>query len=213
VKIKITCPGCQKRFVLDADAAGEEFFCPSCMTRIRIGQPANEVAEPTTAAPIVATPTPEEVVCPRCNLHFKLKSQGAIKGKSDRPRILIVEEPGYFRQTAENALSTHCKIETAASVSEAEKILANGRTDLMILDITLNDGEGKQLLRAGGLKPCPILIYTAEDVSEMYGQAWEELQRLGADDIAFQGMNVEESLSRKVAALLGKQWDDDAEHE
>lgn len=152
----------------------------------------------------------EMVVCPRCNLHFKLRSQSMVSVDTDRPRVLIVEEEGFFRQTAADALDANCEIETAASVNEAEAILAGGGIDLLVLDIMLDGGDGKRLLRIGAMKPCPILIYTSNDVSEMYGQAWEELERMGADDIVFQGMNVAESLSRKAAALLGGQWGDEA---
>ena len=45
----------------------------------------------------------------------------------------------------------------------------------------------------------------------MYGDSWEELRALGADDMVLKGMNVGESLLRKVGALLGKSWDDEDE--
>ena len=64
------------------------------------------------------------------------------------------------------------------------------------------------LLRSLPGKRFPILIYTAQDESEMYGETWDELQRLGADDIVMKGMNVGESLARKVSGLLGMEWDE-----
>jgi CheY-like chemotaxis protein len=170
---------------------------------------AAKAPEPAQRSPAPAAP--QTVVCPRCNLHFKLRGQASFTPDADRPRVLIVEEEGFFRQTATDALETHCEIETAGTVPEAEAILSRGGVDLMVLDITLDGGQGKRLLRQGVYKPCPILIYTARDVSEMYGQAWEELQSLGADDIVFQGLNVAESLSRKAAALLDQRWDVDDE--
>jgi len=77
-----------------------------------------------------------------------------------------------------------------------------------VLDLTLDGGEGGlDLLRELNVKPCPILIYTAQDESEMYGDSWNELQRLGADDIVPKGMNVGDELTRKVDSLLGRQTD------
>jgi hypothetical protein len=47
------------------------------------------------------------------------------------------------------------------------------------------------------------VIFTAQDESELYGDNWERLSDLGADELVIKGMNVGESLRRKVAALLG----------
>ncbi len=116
----------------------------------------------------------------------------------------------YFRDTAAEALSSTFEIKTASTVAEARNVLAAGGIDLMVLDLTLDGGDfGFDLLRALPGKPCPILIYTAKDESEMYGESWEELQRLGADDLVIKGMNVGESLMRKVCSLLGQAWDED----
>ena len=53
-------------------------------------------------------------------------------------------------------------------------------------------------------KPCPVLAFTAEDESEMYGEGWSRLQAAGIDDVVRKGMNVNEALLRKVAAALGE---------
>jgi hypothetical protein len=66
-----------------------------------------------------------------------------------------------------------------------------------------------ELLRAFSSKPCPILVYGDQDESDMYGDSWEELQRLGADDIVMKGMNAGESLARKAASLLDLPGDED----
>jgi hypothetical protein len=42
----------------------------------------------------------------------------------------------------------------------------------------------------------------------MYGETWEKLQDLGADDVVLKGMNVGESIVRKVDSLLGGPGDD-----
>ena len=48
-------------------------------------------------------------------------------------------------------------------------------------------------------------------VAGHYGESWDELRSLGADDLVRKGMNVGESLRRKVSALLGERWDEDEE--
>ena len=65
-----------------------------------------------------------------------------------------------------------------------------------------NEIDGRDLLRSLPVKPCPILIFTARDESDMYGDAWSELKSFGADDVVVKGMQMGEILARKVAALL-----------
>ena len=154
-----------------------------------------------------AAPEPDhEVVCPRCELHFKPERHRDAKPavRPDRKRVLIVEDMGYFRKIAEEALVEEYDVETAASVNDARTVLAQGGVDLILLDLSLDaNNDGVVLLREMMFKPCPVLIYTARDESEMYGEEWDELQQLGADDIIIKGMNVTETLQRKVGALLG----------
>lgn len=167
-------------------------------------------APAVTAAPAVA----DEVVCPRCNLHFRPRpdAQPDAAERSDTPLVLVVEDMGYFREIAKDALEGSYRVKTATNCAEARQAIAAGGIDLMVLDLTLDGGDhGVDLLRGFPSKPCPILIYTAQDESEMYGDRWDELQALGADDIVMKGMNVGESLLRKVASLLGDTEDELAE--
>jgi DNA-binding response OmpR family regulator len=97
-----------------------------------------------------------------------------------------------------------------ATVAQARAMLLRGGIDLMVLDLTLEGGDhGRRFLAEFAGKPCPIVIFTARDESEMYGDTWEELKRLGADALVLKGMNVGESLRRKVGALLGAEADDE----
>jgi len=161
--------------------------------------------------PAVANVAPAaEVVCPRCNLHFKPRadSQARVRATTDRPTVLIVEDLVYFREIAAEALEGEYEIQAVATKDGARAALDRGGVDLMVLDLTLDGGEGGlDLLRELNGKPCPILIYTAQDESEMYGDSWDELQRLGADDIVLKGMNVGDELTRKVDSLLGRETD------
>jgi CheY-like chemotaxis protein len=87
--------------------------------------------------------------------------------------------------------------------------LAGGGVDLLVLDLALDaEDAGRRLLDKLQPKPCPIVVFTAQDESELYGDRWEELARLGADDLVIKGMHAGESLLRKVAALLGTSLED-----
>lgn len=151
----------------------------------------------------------DEVVCPRCNLHFQPRG-AAIERKEPQKTVLIVDDLEYFRQIAKDALESICRVKTAASTAQARETLAQGGIDLLVLDLTLEGtGAGYQFLSELGPKPCPILIYTAQDESEMYGEQWEKLRALGADDLVIKGMQVAESLARKASVLLGLPMDDE----
>ncbi len=93
----------------------------------------------------------------------------------------------------------------AASVADALRILAGATPDLLLLDSTLEGGQdGVELLRALPAKPCPVLVLcSAEEEPELYGDRWSALRALGADDVVVKGVHAGEALARKVAELLG----------
>jgi DNA-binding response OmpR family regulator len=125
--------------------------------------------------------------------------------RTSRPTVLIVEDMDYFTEIARDALGGRYELKCAKTVAEARGLLAGGRIDLLLLDLTLEGGQdGLRLLREPPGKTCPVLLFTAQDESDMYGDSWTRLQALGADDVVIKGMNMGESLTRKVAALLGE---------
>jgi DNA-binding response OmpR family regulator len=110
----------------------------------------------------------------------------------------------YFQEMAREALGAKYEVRCATSLSEARHALASGPVDVILLDLVLGEGEdGLSLLRGLPRKPCPVLVFTAQDESELYGARWDELRALGADDLVFKGMNTGEMLVRKVDDLLG----------
>jgi len=231
MKVEICCPDCDGGYLVDADALEAGVPCPECGRTLNgesseADSPAEapaavadggvvtapQVAVQMTVAAAPATDPISDVVCPRCNLHFKPRadSQARVRAISDRPTVLIVEDLVYFREIAAEALEGEYEIQAVATKDGARAALDRGGVDLMVLDLTLDGGEGGlDLLRELNAKPCPILIYTAQDESEMYGDSWDELQRLGADDIVLKGMNVGDELTRKIASLLGREPDND----
>ena len=134
----------------------------------------------------------EEVVCPRCKLHFRPEARHqAPQTSADHPTVLVIEDTEIFRQIARDALSENYRVETVDTAEAAHGFLGREVVHLIVLDLTLGEGDaGRRFLEALPMKPCPIVIFTARDESEMYGNEWEELQQLGADDVVLKGMNV-----------------------
>lgn len=224
------CPGCGESLDSEAEATATAIDVPPpevvvapaaarvparASVQATAAAVAAAVAKPPAAATAARAPAPAaaaEVVCPRCKLHFKPRAdtQARVRESTDRQTILIVEDLVYFREIAAEALSGEYEVQGVATKAAAKAALRRGNVDLMVLDLTLDGGEaGLDLLRELSGKPCPILIYTAQDESEMYGESWDELKGLGADDIVIKGMNVGDELSRKVGTLLGRHWDDE----
>jgi CheY-like chemotaxis protein len=176
--------------------------------------PAAAVQVPLAGAPASTSSRDSEIVCPRCNFHFQTGDRPAPVHDTSRKTVLVVDDLAYFRKIAFDALSPTFDVKTAATGAEALELLDQGGIDLMVLDLTLGGREGgreggRRLLTGLRPKPCPILIYTAQDESEMYGESWEELSRLGADDVVIKGMNVAGLLVRKVGSLLGTPIDEE----
>jgi DNA-binding response OmpR family regulator len=116
--------------------------------------------------------------------------------------VLLVEDMDFFEEVARQALEATAELVAVKTVADARRALAQGGFDLLLLDLALEGEDGRDLLRTLPYKPCPILIFTARDESDMYGDAWSELQSWGADDVVVKGMQMGEILARKVAALL-----------
>jgi predicted Zn finger-like uncharacterized protein len=231
VKVEIRCPACGRGYLIDEakiPSAGGKVACKACGVRIELPRrpgsgaqpppsplsvfsPAPAKAAPPAPAPTVGAPAPvpasssTEIVCPRCGLRFPPAKSTAATRTPSRPTVLVVEDLEYFLEVAKDALSPKYEVKTARSLGEARAALSSGRIDAILLDLTLQDGEdGLTLLREMPVKRCPVLIFTAEDEAEMYGESWDKLRALGADDLVIKGMHVGESLARRIGALLGE---------
>lgn len=213
MKIEVRCGGCGRGYLVDetkVPSDGGCVPCQSCGTAVelkasRVGSP---LPAPRTAAHEPASAS--EVCCPRCSLHFvpDLRTKPKVLG---RPTLLIVEDMEYFVEIARDALAGRYELKIARSLDEARALLLQGGIDLMLLDLTLEQGEdGLRLLREPPGKTCPVLLFTAQDESEMYGEGWEKLLAMGVDDVVIKGMNMDETLSRKVAEMLGEPLPQDA---
>lgn len=177
----ISCPGCGLRFVVVSAAGGSPAYPPFAMAG---ADDAGQAPGPRGQTGVPAT-----------------HASQAGSGKT----ILVVEDVEYFTALARNALGRKYRTITVANVADALKVINNEPIDLLVLDLTLQKGEdGRQVLRSLQKKNFPVLIFTARDENDMYGDVWKELQRLGADDMLIKGMNVEEDLLLKVGTLLSR---------
>lgn len=206
MKIEVRCSGCGRGYLVDpakVPPSGSVQACQTCGTAIELRPPAASASTVTAMAPQEDRPAAAQpVICPRCGLHFTPEHAPLPSTASRRPRVLLVEDMEFFQDIARQALEATADVVAVKSVMDARRALAEGRFDLLLLDLALEGEDGRDLLRTLAFKPCPILIFTARDESDMYGDAWRELKEYGADDVVVKGMQMGETLARKVAALL-----------
>jgi len=225
MRIEARCKACARRYLLDPVFAGTVLPCPTCGAAdgLQVKAPERPSVKPRAAAPAdvasaakaaatvervaAAAPTEiEKVVCPRCKLHFVPRRDAPAAAVTGQRTVLVVEDMSVFRDIARSALTPRFVVKDAADLAGAREHLAQGPVDLIVLDPKLDHGEsGIDLLRDLPPRHCPVVIYTDQNESEIYGESWERLRRLGADDLVVKGLHAGESLVRKVCELLGEQ--------
>ncbi|MEI4485682.1 PAS domain S-box protein [Frigidibacter sp. MR17.14] len=62
------------------------------------------------------------------------------------PRILHVEDDADFAEVFRSAFGDRAEVETAGSIAAARRLLADTSYDLVVIDWTLSDGDGRVLL-------------------------------------------------------------------
>jgi len=226
----VACPGCNTRYSLDErkiGPAGGSITCKECGSRWRIASPAGApsgesnqgaVASSAPARAAVTQPAPattlrfdesssarrNPVNCPKCGHTFvpAAGTAASIVAPKRRPGILVIEDQAYFAELTREALGEEFDVTVASTVSGARAILENHRFDVVILDLSLEDGQdGTQILHTTRSQKTPVLVFTARDETELLGTAWDSLKAAGATDILIKGMNVGEELQVKVRAL------------
>lgn len=94
--------------------------------------------------------------------------QGATRAARDAlPTILHVEDDADILQVVATLLSGQALVVAAHNLAEAREKLARQRFDLVILDISLPDGSGMDLLPllAASMPAMPVLIFSAQEVN------------------------------------------------
>jgi two-component system OmpR family response regulator len=134
--------------------------------------------------------------------HNKFSYSLAIAGEGTdmaSPNILVVEDDRETRALIAKYLTANaCNVTTASDGREMEKVLADRRVDLLILDLMLPGEDGLSLcrkVRANSQLPIIMLTARGEDVDRILGL------EMGADDYLAKPFNPRELLARINAVL------------
>jgi DNA-binding response OmpR family regulator len=123
--------------------------------------------------------------------------------EDDVAAILAIEDDWTVRMVLEHALkSAGHEVDVAPAISDARKLLADGRYDMVLLDLNLPDGNGLDLLRdirkdLGPTVPVLVLSGLRQEDSVVRGL------ELGADDYVTKPFSPPELLAR-VSRCLGR---------
>ncbi|MCG6205345.1 response regulator transcription factor [Rhodopseudomonas sp. HC1] len=118
---------------------------------------------------------------------------------SVKSRVLVVDdEPAILRFLKPALEANSYDVAHAATVAEAIKRIAADAPDIVLLDLGLADGDGKDVIRqVRAWSDLPILVLSAR---EREAEKIESLD-LGADDYVNKPFNTGELMARMRAAL------------
>ena len=113
--------------------------------------------------------------------------------------VLVVDDEVTILRFLKPALEANgYEMTTAGSVAEATKRIASESPDIVLLDLGLPDGDGKDVIRrAREWSDVPIVVLSARE----RGTEKIEALDLGADDYVNKPFNVGELLARMRTAL------------
>jgi two-component system KDP operon response regulator KdpE len=118
---------------------------------------------------------------------------------SVKTQVLVVDDEEAILRFLKPALEANgCEMASAGTVAEATKRIAANSPDIVLLDLGLPDGDGKDVIkRAREWSDVPIIVLSAR---ERETEKIESLD-LGADDYVNKPFNVGELLARMRTAL------------
>lgn len=116
-----------------------------------------------------------------------------------KPRILVVDDEPQIQRFLRPALeATDFEVETADTVASAKRLAATRAPALIVLDLGLPDGDGKEVIETvRAFSKVPIIVLSARD------QEAEKIAALdaGADDYIEKPFGIGELLARIRVAL------------
>jgi len=118
---------------------------------------------------------------------------------SDKIRVLVIDDEAAILRFIKPALeANNYDMASAGTVAEGIKRIAAATPDIVLLDLGLPDGDGKDVLRrAREWSDIPIIVLSAR---EREAEKIEALD-LGADDYVNKPFNIGELLARMRTAL------------
>jgi two-component system KDP operon response regulator KdpE len=118
---------------------------------------------------------------------------------SRRLRVLVVDdEPAIHRFLTPAFAANDIDVSTAGTVAEAAKRIAAEAPDLVVLDLGLPDGDGKDVIRnVRQWSDVPIVVLSARDREAEKIEALD----LGADDFVNKPFGVGELMARMRTAI------------
>jgi two-component system, OmpR family, KDP operon response regulator KdpE len=116
-----------------------------------------------------------------------------------KPRILVIDdEPQILRFLRTSLTANGYDVIEAGTVAEGRRLADREQPDLIVLDLGLPDGDGKEVLRhVRAQGETPVLILSARDREAEKVEALD----LGADDYVNKPFGIEELTARLRAAL------------
>lgn len=118
---------------------------------------------------------------------------------SARTRVLVVDdEPAILRFLRPALIANDYEVTTTATVADATKRIAAEVPDIVVLDLGLPDGDGKDVIRrVREWSDVPIVVLSARDREAEKIEALD----LGADDFVNKPFGVGELMARMRTAL------------
>ncbi|MDP1678601.1 MAG: response regulator, partial [Candidatus Nitrotoga sp.] len=85
-----------------------------------------------------------------------------------RPRVLHVEDDPDIFKVMHGIVGDMADLDHAGMLAEARQLLEQCRYDLVILDLTLPDGSGQELLPVlnGTTPPIPVMVFSAHEMGQ-----------------------------------------------
>ena len=118
---------------------------------------------------------------------------------SGKIRVLVIDDEAAILRFLKPALEANSyEMESAGTVAEGIKRTAAATPDIVLLDLGLPDGDGKDVIRrAREWSDVPIIVLSARDRETEKIEALD----LGADDYVNKPFNIGELLARMRTAL------------
>ncbi len=123
----------------------------------RLGQSAVLVSD------VIEKPFDEETIL----LALK-RALGAPRKASSLPRLLYIEQNDDVRRLLGKVMPASWEVVSAPTLSDARALLTQKKFDIVLLDLTLPDGSGDELLRLVG--DAQVIIFSADSVGTTLAQ-------------------------------------------